>query len=53
MKTKIAIIGGSGIREIFSEKERLDIHTPYGSPSDSISIGELTGVDIAFLPSVL
>ncbi len=50
MKTKIAVIGGSGIGEIFSEKERIDIHTPYGSPSDAISIGELTGVEIAFLP---
>ncbi|MGC8663636.1 MAG: S-methyl-5'-thioadenosine phosphorylase [Thermoplasmata archaeon] len=49
MKTEIAIIGGSGIGTIFNEKDRIYVHTPYGSPSDYISIGEMSGIDIAFL----
>lgn len=49
MKTEIAVIGGSGIVSIFNEREKIDMHTPYGSPSDSISIGEISGVEIAFL----
>ncbi len=49
METEIAVIGGSGIVSIFNEKEKIDLHTPYGSPSDSISLGEISGVKIAFL----
>ncbi len=45
----IGIIGGSGIHEIFEEKERKVVHTPYGSPSDDIVIGEISGIEIAFL----
>ena len=48
----IAIIGGSGLYEIqgFTESAVLDIDTPYGKPSDYITVGELLGVPVAFLP---
>lgn len=49
-KVSIAVIGGSGIGEIFEEKERISVHTPYGPPSDFISIGVISGVNVAFLP---
>ncbi|PMP73233.1 MAG: S-methyl-5'-thioadenosine phosphorylase [Aciduliprofundum sp.] len=49
-KAKVAIIGGSGIGDIFEEKEKMILHTPYGSPSDYISIGTISGVTVAFLP---
>ncbi len=50
MKPQIAIIGGSGIGEIFNEIESINVHTPYGAPSDYISLGEISGVKLYFLP---
>ncbi len=51
-KTKIAIIGGSGLYDIegLQTKEEREIDTPFGKPSDAIKIGELGGVGVAFLP---
>lgn len=49
---KIGIIGGSGlykIEGIKKVKER-QVSTPFGAPSDKIIIGELSGVEVAFLP---
>lgn len=52
MKTKIAIIGGSGIYNIDNIKllEEKDIKTPFGNTSDTISIFEINGKQVAFLP---
>ena len=49
---RIAVIGGSGLYNIegMTEVEELDIKTPFGKPSDSIVVGKLGGVGIAFLP---
>ena len=51
-QAEIAVIGGSGLYEIDGLKnvERVDIDTPFGSPSDSIVLGDLSGVRVAFLP---
>ena len=51
-QAEIAIIGGSGLYEIqgFEETAVVDIDTPYGKPSDAITVGELLGVPVAFLP---
>ncbi|MEM0077941.1 MAG: S-methyl-5'-thioadenosine phosphorylase, partial [Thermoplasmata archaeon] len=49
-KISVAIIGGSGIGEIFEVENEINIHTPYGLPSDNISIGKISGVKVAFLP---
>jgi len=48
----IGIIGGSGFYDssIFGSTKEVKIHTPFGSPSDLISIGEYKGVKVAFLP---
>jgi 5'-methylthioadenosine phosphorylase len=48
----IGIIGGSGlynIEGIKKLKER-EVATPFGKPSDKITTGELSGVEVAFLP---
>ena len=52
MSPRIGIIGGSGVYdpEIFSIEEEIKMSTPYGPPSDNIIIGELEGVELAFLP---
>lgn len=48
----IGIIGGSGLYEIegLSGVEELDIDTPFGKPSDRITVGRLEGQKVAFLP---
>ena len=52
MKADIAIIGGSGLYQLegVSAAAELDISTPFGAPSDRISICEIGGVQVAFLP---
>ncbi|MBA7645011.1 S-methyl-5'-thioadenosine phosphorylase [subsurface metagenome] len=51
-QAKIGVIGGTGLYDIegLTDIEEVDIDTPFGKPSDSIIIGKLEGVEIAFLP---
>ena len=48
----IAVIGGSGLYEMdgLTGAASVDVDTPFGKPSDSIIVGELDGVKVAFLP---
>ncbi|AHF98803.1 S-methyl-5'-thioadenosine phosphorylase [Halostagnicola larsenii XH-48] len=48
----IGVIGGSGIYEALPlENTRTEsVSTPYGEPSDDITLGELGGNEVAFLP---
>jgi 5'-methylthioadenosine phosphorylase len=49
---KIGVIGGSGLYNIEGAKiiREVDIPTPFGMPSDIISIVDIGGVQVAFLP---
>ena len=51
-QAEIAVIGGSGLYDIdgLANVERVDVDTPFGNPSDSIVLGDLAGVRVAFLP---
>src|SRR5262245_13621730 len=48
----IGIIGGTGVYDpgLFSAKHQIKVHTPYGEPSDLVTIGEYSGVKVAFIP---
>lgn len=48
----VAVIGGTGIYdpELFGEPEEVEVDTPFGRPSDAILVGEVAGVETAFLP---
>ena len=48
----IAIIGGSGLYEMegLTDVESVDIDTPFGRPSDAITLGTLEGARVALLP---
>jgi 5'-methylthioadenosine phosphorylase len=48
----VAIIGGTGVYDpgLFSDKRESKIHTPYGEPSDLVTVGEYSGVRVAFIP---
>ncbi|MBN8957808.1 MAG: S-methyl-5'-thioadenosine phosphorylase [Rhizobiales bacterium] len=52
MRTMLGVIGGSGLYHLteLEIRERRRVPTPYGDPSDQITIGVLNGVEIAFLP---
>ncbi len=51
-QAKLAVIGGTGLYDIegMAAVETVNIDTPFGPPSDSIGVGKLGGVGIAFLP---
>jgi 5'-methylthioadenosine phosphorylase len=48
---KIGIIGGSGLYSMpgFRAEREEVVNTPFGSPSDNYIVGELEGVEVAFL----
>lgn len=52
MQAEIGIIGGTGVYDpqLLENVEEIKVHTPYGSPSDLITVGELKGRKIAFVP---
>ena len=49
---KIGIIGGSGVYKIEGIKnlKEIKVKTPFGAPSDVYRAGELSGVEVVFLP---
>jgi len=49
---EIGIIGGSGIyeSEIIEDVKEVKVYTPYGRPSDLISVGQYKNRRVAFLP---
>src|SRR5258708_35315698 len=51
-QAKIGVIGGSGLyrMEGMTEVKEVEIETPFGKPSDVITVGNVEGVAMAFLP---
>ena len=49
---EIGIFGGTGIYDsgLLENSQEIDIDTPYGKPSDTITVGTFKGRKIAFLP---
>ncbi len=52
MHADIAIIGGSGVYDasMLDNVKEVEIDTPFGKPSDAITIGSFGETDVAFLP---
>jgi 5'-methylthioadenosine phosphorylase len=52
MRVEIGIIGGTGVYdpEFLSGAEEVRVGTPYGAPSDFLTVGELGGRRVAFVP---
>jgi 5'-methylthioadenosine phosphorylase len=44
------VIGGSGFYEFLDDAEEVAVETPYGAPSGHLTLGEVAGVRVAFLP---
>ncbi|MFD3437576.1 S-methyl-5'-thioadenosine phosphorylase [Streptomyces sp. NPDC058685] len=47
---EIGVIGGSGFYSFLEDVTEVEVDTPYGSPSDSLFLGEVAGRKVAFLP---
>lgn len=49
---EIGVYGGTGLYDpgLLEGAEEVDVDTPYGRPSDSVTIGELGGRRVAFMP---
>jgi len=52
LEAKIAVIGGTGLEDIegMIDVRQVNLETPFGKPSDAITVGKLDGIGIAFLP---
>jgi 5'-methylthioadenosine phosphorylase len=52
MQAEIGIVGGTGLYDpkLLKNIEEVTLDTPYGAPSDAITVGELKGRRVAFLP---
>jgi 5'-methylthioadenosine phosphorylase len=48
----VGIIGGTGVYDygLFSDKKNIKVYTPYGAPSDLITIGKYAHKKVAFIP---
>jgi 5'-methylthioadenosine phosphorylase len=46
----IGVIGGSGFYEFLDDASEIEVETPFGPPSDPLTIGTVAGRAVAFLP---
>ncbi len=49
-KADVGVFGGSGFYRFLGDVEEIKVETPYGPPSDKVSIATLKGKRVAFLP---
>ncbi len=49
---ELAVIGGSGLYDMseLTNIETMEVETPFGRPSDAITVGTLHGRPVAILP---
>ncbi len=52
MQAEFGVIGGTGLYDpkLLLNVQEITLDTPYGKPSDAITVGELGGKTVAFLP---
>ena len=46
----VAVIGGSGFYSFLDDAREQPVSTPYGDPSAPVTLGEVAGRPVAFLP---
>lgn len=49
-QVEVGIFGGSGFYSLFNQAQTININTPHGLPSAPITIAEIAGNKVAFLP---
>lgn len=46
----VGVLGGSGFYEFLADPREIQVHTPFGPPSEPVALGRVGGRDVAFLP---
>lgn len=46
----IGVIGGSGLYSLLDDAEEVELTTPYGPPSDVVTVGRIGSRSVAFIP---
>lgn len=46
----IGVLGGSGFYDFFDSPDPRPVATPYGAPAETAVVGEVAGVEVAFIP---
>lgn len=49
-QAEIGVFGGSGFYSLLENADEVRVDTPYGAPSAPVTIGEIAGRKVAFLP---
>jgi 5'-methylthioadenosine phosphorylase len=49
-RAEVGVIGGSGLYSLLEAAESVEVDTPFGSPSDALTIGTVGDRRVAFLP---
>jgi 5'-methylthioadenosine phosphorylase len=49
-KAEIGVFGGSGFYELLDNPSDIKVNTPFGAPSSHVTIGDIGGRTVAFLP---
>lgn len=49
-RAAVGVIGGSGLYRFLDGAEAIEVETPYGAPSDRVTVAQLAGHRVAFLP---
>jgi 5'-methylthioadenosine phosphorylase len=47
---RVGVFGGSGFYSFLPDVQEIKVDTPYGDPSAPLAVGNIGGVDVAFLP---
>jgi 5'-methylthioadenosine phosphorylase len=50
LTAEIGVFGGSGFYSLLDKAEEFWVETPYGLPSDKVTVGNIAGRSVAFLP---
>lgn len=49
-RAEIGVIGGSGFYQLLADAREVKVDTPFGTPSDVLTVGTVAGRQVAFLP---
>ncbi|MGA4993847.1 S-methyl-5'-thioadenosine phosphorylase [Nonomuraea bangladeshensis] len=49
-RADIGVIGGSGFYSLLDDAEEVELATPYGPPSDVVTVGRIGSRSVAFIP---
>ncbi len=47
---QVGVFGGSGFYSFVEHREKVQVKTPYGDPSDKVTLGDVGDIKVAFIP---